>query len=52
MRDIPEAAVRPAERLRMVTMLAQMSRKIGLTNADVEAIDRTRHSGPAEPVRL
>lgn len=51
-RAILEAAVRPAERLRMGTMLSEMSRKIGLTNADVEAIDRTRDRAPAEPVRF
>lgn len=52
MRAILEAAVRPAERLRMGTMLSEMSRKIGLTNADVEAIDQTRDRAPAEPVRF
>ena len=29
-----------------------MSRKIGLTNADVEAIAETRDTGPAQPPRL
>lgn len=50
MRAILEAAVRPADRLLVGTTLAEMSRKIGLTNADVEAIDRTRDRVPAEPV--
>ncbi len=50
MRAILEDAVRPAGRLRMGTMLADMSRKIGLTNADVEALGQTRERTPAEPV--
>ena len=50
MRAILEDAVRPAGRLRMGTMLADMSRKIGLTNADVEALAQTHDRTPAEPV--
>jgi len=50
MRAILEDAVRPAGRLCMGTMLADMSRKIGLTNADVEALAQTRDKTPAEPV--
>jgi antitoxin FitA len=50
MRAILEDAVRPARRLRMGTMLADMSRKIGVTNADVEALAQTRDRTPAEPV--
>jgi len=52
MRAILEDAVRPAGRLRVGTMLAGMSRQIGLTNADVEALDQTRDRTPAEPVRF
>ncbi len=47
-RAILEAAVRPQRRLRLGTALADTSRKIGLTNADVEALgwghDRTSAS--------
>ena len=50
MRAILESAVRPAGRLRMGTAMADMSRKIGLTNADVEALDQTRDRTPAEPL--
>jgi antitoxin FitA len=50
MRAILEDAVRPAGRQRLGTMLADMSRKIGLTNADVEALAQTRNTTPAEPV--
>lgn len=52
MRAILEAAVRPAGRLRLGTALADMSRRIGLTNADVEALERAREAEPAEPLRL
>ena len=52
MRAILEAAVRPAERLHLGTALAEMSRKIGLTNADVEALDQARDRTPAEPLRF
>jgi plasmid stability protein len=51
-RAILEAAVRPAGRLRIGTALATMSRKIGLTNADVEALEQARDTRPAEPMRL
>ena len=43
---ILEAAVRPARRLRLGTALSEMSRKIGLTNADVEALDQARAGAP------
>lgn len=52
MRAILETAVRPADRLRLGTALEDMSRKIGLTNADVEALDPVRDAEPAEPLRL
>jgi antitoxin FitA len=49
-RAILEAAVRPATRLRLGTALAEMSRNIGLSNADVEALDQTRDRTQAEPL--
>jgi plasmid stability protein len=52
MRAILEAAVRSEERLRLGSALADMSRKIGLTNADVDALEQARDSTPAEPVRF
>lgn len=52
MRAILEAAVRPEGRLRLGTALSEMSRKIGLTNADVEAIERARDTRPAKPMRF
>lgn len=52
MRAILEAAVRPEGRLRLGTALLEMSRKIGLTNADVEAIEQARDTRPAKPKRF
>jgi plasmid stability protein len=52
MRAILEAAARPEERLRLGSALSEMTRKIGLTNADVEALERARASAPAAPMRL
>ncbi len=52
MRAILEAAARPEGRLRLGTTLANMSRQIGLTNADVEVLEQTRDSKPAEPLRF
>lgn len=51
-RAILEAAVRPENRLRLGSRLAEMSRKIGLTNADVEALEQARDTRPAEPLRF
>jgi plasmid stability protein len=52
MRAILEAAVRPEGRLRLGTALSEMSRKIGLTNADIEALDHISDVSPAEPMRF
>lgn len=52
MRAILEAAVRPEDRLRLGAALAEMSRKIGLTDADIEALAPARDATPAEPPRL
>jgi plasmid stability protein len=51
MRVILEAAVRPADRVRLGGALVDMSRKIGLTNADVEALEQTHdRKKAAEPL--
>lgn len=50
MRAILEAAVRTEGRLRLGTALSEMSRKIGLTNADVEALDHISDVSPVEPM--
>jgi len=52
MRAILDASVRPEGRLRLGTALAEISRKIGLTNADVEALEESRYTRPAEPLRF
>jgi antitoxin FitA len=52
MRAILEDAVRPANRPRLGTALAEMSRKIGLTNADVDALEQARDTKAAEPLRF
>jgi plasmid stability protein len=49
MRDILETAVRPDTRLRLGSALAESSRRLGLTNKDVEALDQTNKI-PAEPM--
>jgi antitoxin FitA len=48
-RAILEAAVQPRERLRIGTALADASRAIGLTNADVEVLEAARNTVSAEP---
>jgi plasmid stability protein len=52
MRAILEAAVRPEGRLRLGTAIAEISRKIGLTNADVAALEQARDTNPAQPLRF
>ncbi len=52
MRDILKAAVCPAERLRLGSALSALSRKVGLTNADFEALEQARNKRPATPIGL
>ncbi len=52
MRAILEAAVGPGGRLRLGTALAASSQRLGLTNADVDALERIREARPAEPMRF
>lgn len=49
-RAILEAAVRPAERLRMGSALSALSREAGLTNADFEVLEESRDRTPAKPI--
>ena len=46
MRHILETAVRPATRLRLGSALAERSRRLGLTNEDVAALDQARDKTP------
>ncbi|MBB4200087.1 plasmid stability protein [Rhodoblastus sphagnicola] len=52
MRHILETAVLPANRLRLGSALAEMSRSIGLTNGDVEALEQACEHNPADPLRF
>jgi plasmid stability protein len=52
MRAILDAAARPEDRPRLGSALAEMSRKIGLTNTDVEALEQARDTRGAEPPRF
>lgn len=49
-RDILEEAVRPANRLRIGSAMAALSREAGLTNADFEALEQSRDQTPALPM--
>jgi plasmid stability protein len=49
-RDILEEAVRPANRLRIGSAMAELSREAGLTNADFEALEQSRDLTPAVPM--
>lgn len=50
MRSILEAAVCPANRLRIGSALSALCRKAGLTNADFEALEQARDRTPAVPM--
>ncbi|MBN8874303.1 MAG: plasmid stabilization protein [Rhodospirillales bacterium] len=47
-RAILDTAVRPDGRVRLGCALAEMSRKIGVTNADVEALEEQRSTSTVE----
>lgn len=51
-RDILESTVRPPERLRLGTALAELSRRVGLTNDDLAHLEQIRDKTPAEPARF
>lgn len=51
-RHILETTVRPPERLRMGTALAELGRRAGLTEDDIGAFEQARSRAPAEPVRF
>jgi plasmid stability protein len=52
MRAILDAAVRPEGRVRLGSAMAERSRRIGLTNADVEALEEGLGRAPAELMRF
>jgi antitoxin FitA len=51
-RDILESAVKPEQRIRMGDALAELGRRVGLTNEDFAAFDQIRDKAPAEPMRF
>lgn len=51
-REILAVAVKPETRIRMGDALTALGRKLGLSNADVEALDKARARKPAKPMRL
>ena len=51
-RAILAIAVKPESRVRLGDALAALSRKIGLSNEDVEVFHQVRDKMPAEPLRF
>lgn len=51
-REILATAVKPETRVRLGDALAELGRKIGLTNEDVEVFQQVRDKTPAEPLRF
>ncbi len=51
-RDILETTVRPPERLRLGTALAELGRRAGLTDEDFAVFEQVRDKIPAEPMRF
>ena len=51
-REILATAVKPENRVRLGEALAELGRRIGLTNEDFEVFNRVRDKTPAEPLRF
>jgi plasmid stability protein len=49
-RDILEKAAKPEGRVKLGSLLAEIGRDAGLTNEDVEALQRQRDQTPAAPM--
>lgn len=49
-RDILETTVRPPERLRLGSALAELGRRAGLADGDIVVLEQVRDRTPAEPV--
>jgi antitoxin FitA len=49
-REILAIAVKPEARVRLGDALAQLGKKIGLTNKDFEILQQTKVQTPAEPL--
>lgn len=50
--EILAAAVKPEMRVRLGDALAELGRKIGLTNEDFEIFEQVRDKAAAEPLRF
>ncbi|USX16576.1 plasmid stabilization protein [Oxalobacteraceae bacterium OTU3CAMAD1] len=51
-REILSAAVKPVDRVRLGDAMAALVQGTGLTNEDIEALQRTMDKTPADPPRL
>ena len=51
-REILESAVKSEKRVRMGDALAELGRRVGLTNDDLVVLDQVRDKVPAEPMRF
>ena len=51
-RAILESAVKSEKRIRMGDALAELGRRVGLTNDDFAVLDQVRDKVPAEPMRF
>lgn len=51
-REILESAVKSEKRVRMGDALAELGRRVGLTNDDFAVLDQVRDKVPAEPMRF
>jgi len=51
-RDVLESVVKPEQRVRMGNALAELGRRVGLTNDDFAALDQVRDKAPVEPMRF
>jgi antitoxin FitA len=49
-RDIIEAAVRPPERIKLGSLLADIGRDAELSDRDVDALQKSRDKTPAKPM--
>lgn len=49
-RAILESAVNPADRVKLGSLMVDIGRRAGLTDADVALFDEVREKTPAEPV--
>lgn len=51
-REILASVVKPEPRVRLGDALAALGQRVGLTEADVQALEQLRDQNPAQPLRL